>query len=247
MGFKASHYPDLARVEDNYFWFGSRNKLIIWALNRYFPGFENLLEVGCGTGYVLSGIGKAFPSARIVGSEIFVAGLAFAAERLPEALLIQMDARHIPYADEFDVAAAFDVLEHIDDDEAVLQNMYRTIKPGGGLLITVPQHRWLWSYNDDHACHVRRYDRDELHRKINAAGFAILFSTSFVSLLLPVMMLSRGRRKSIQPPDPLNEFHISPLTNLILAGVSSLERALIRLGITFPVGGSRLVIARKLL
>lgn len=244
-GFKPSYFAQLAPLEEANFWFRSRNRLIVWALKEYFPSLQSLLEVGCGTGYVLSSIASAFPSAVLVGSEIFVAGLPFAAERLPRAHLIQMDARHIPYVNEFDVATAFDVLEHIEEDQAVLDNLYCAIKPGGGLLITVPQHQWLWSSNDNYACHVRRYNRDDLHDKITSAGFTVLRSTSFVSFLLPAMILSRWRGKLDKTFDPLDELRIGPLTNRALEGVSTIELAMIKKGINFAQGGSRLIVARK--
>nr|VFK12098.1 MAG: Putative methyltransferase [Candidatus Kentron sp. LPFa]VFK28151.1 MAG: Putative methyltransferase [Candidatus Kentron sp. LPFa] len=54
------------------------------------------LEIGCGTGFVLSGIAEAFPEAKLVGTDAFSAGLAYAARRVPGAALYQMDARCLP-------------------------------------------------------------------------------------------------------------------------------------------------------
>src|SRR5712671_302402 len=119
-GFEASYFPGLAALEAGNFWFRSRNRLIAWALRHYFPEAERFLEIGCGTGFVLSGINDAFPEINLHGSEIFSSGLSFAAERLPKAQLFQMDARRIPFEEEFDVVGAFDVIEHIKEDEQVL-------------------------------------------------------------------------------------------------------------------------------
>ncbi|WP_416049426.1 class I SAM-dependent methyltransferase [Cupriavidus basilensis] len=244
-GFKAEYFGQLVRLEEGNFWFRSRNELIIWALRKYFPGLESFLEVGCGTGFVLSGVSRAFPDARVVGSEIFSDGLAFAAARVNRAQFLQMDARRIPYVDEFDLVAAFDVIEHIDEDEVVLENLCRAIRPGGGLLITVPQHQWLWSAADTYACHVRRYSAQDILEKLVRAGFEIIRTTSFMSLLLPAMLFSRQRAGSPEDFDPLAEFEISSTLNWTLKAILSLERQLIRLGVNYPVGGSRLVIARK--
>ena len=65
-----------------------------------------------------------------------------------------MDARRIPFEDEFDVIGAFDVLEHIKEDEQVLVQMHRAVKSGGGIMLTVPQHMFLWSEQDVQAHHV---------------------------------------------------------------------------------------------
>jgi SAM-dependent methyltransferase len=246
-GFKADYYSELARLEGGNFWFRARNELILWAVQKYCKDFQSFLEIGCGTAYVLSGVAGAYPQARLCGSEIFVAGLGFAAERLPSADFVQMDARDIPFRNEFDVIGAFDVIEHIEEDERVLVQMFAALTPGGCALLTVPQHPWLWSETDEYACHVRRYRAAELHRKVKAAGFEIVRSTSFVTVLLPALMASRLARKKGQGRefDPLAEFGITPWLNDTLARVLEAERAAIRGGLNLPIGGSRLVVARK--
>jgi 2-polyprenyl-3-methyl-5-hydroxy-6-metoxy-1,4-benzoquinol methylase len=84
-----------------------------------------------------------------------------------------------------------DVLEHVKEDERVIGQIHGALKPGGGAIIAVPQHPWLWSPADEAACHQRRYIRNELERKLQNAGFEILRSTSFNALLLPAMFASR--------------------------------------------------------
>lgn len=244
-GFLPESFEGLARVEAGSFWFRARNELIQWALSKYCSGFRSLLEVGCGTGFVLSGISKAFPSAKIVGSEIYTAGLAFAARRVPTAELLQMDARTLPFSREFDVIAAFDVIEHILEDELVLRNFHRAIKPGGICLITVPQHKWLWSPVDEEACHKRRYTSKELHNKIDAAGFQIVRSSSFVTLLLPLMMLSRLAARHNGKNGGSKDLELNRTVDGVLEAIMRVEKLLITFGISLPFGGSRIVIARS--
>lgn len=245
-GFKDAYFDELAQLEAKNFWFRSRNRLIQWALRRYFPRAQNFLEVGCGTGFVLSGVSSAFPRLKLGGSEISSVGLAHAARRVPGAQLCQMDARAIPFADEFDVLGAFDVLEHIHEDEAVLHQMYRAVRPGGGMLLTVPQHDFLWSRTDAHACHVRRYAAQDLAAKVDAAGFRVERMTSFVSLLLPLMMASRAWQPGADAQyDPLAELRIGSVANALLEKIMDAERLAIRAGLNFPAGGSLLLVARK--
>jgi SAM-dependent methyltransferase len=245
-GFKSAYFSELARLEAENFWFRSRNELIVWALKKYCKGFRSFLEVGCGTGFVLSGVAQAFPGTTLLGSEIFTAGLGYAAARLPSANFIQMDARNIPYRDEFDVIGAFDVLEHIEDDVKVLREAHSSLKDNGYLLITVPQHDWLWSPVDEYACHIRRYSASELHTKLETVGFEIIRTTSFVSMLLPAMLLSRLKQRHAQPNiDPANELKLSAGFNAFLYKVMQVEVGLIRSGINLPIGGSRLVVAKR--
>lgn len=246
-GFRPEYFAELATLEAGNFWFRSRNALIVRALRRHVPNLQSFLEIGCGTGFVLSGVAAAFPEAALAGSEIFSAGLPHAAKRVPKAEFMQMDARSIPFQSQYDAVGAFDVLEHIAEDEKVLAQIHRTIKPGGTIVLTVPQHPWLWSRQDEMACHVRRYTAGDLRRKVEQAGFTILQETSFVSLLLPIMWLSRrfGRRTQDQALDPLAELKIGELANRLLRTVMDIEQFTLNCGIRFPAGGSRLLLARK--
>jgi SAM-dependent methyltransferase len=245
-GYKAKFYDEYAHLEETHFWFLVRCRLIVWAFRKYGSNLSSFFEIGCGTGFVLQALNQAFPSLRLQGSEMLTSGLYYAAKRLPAGAFIQMDAREIPYIGEFDAIGAFDVLEHIKEDDVVLQQAYEALKSKGVLLITVPQHKWLWSSIDEYSCHVRRYSAKELHLKIEAAGFKILRSTSFVSVLMPVMVLSRvSKRDPNREIDPLAELKISQPVNRLLGALMSVESWLIRAGVNFPFGGSRLVIAQK--
>jgi SAM-dependent methyltransferase len=245
-GFEADYFSRLAKMEAGNFWFRSRNRLLIWAVLRYFPEAQNFLEIGCGTGFVLSGIREAFPKLALSGSEIFSEGLNFAGERLPGVELFQMDARRIPFREEFDVLGAFDVLEHVKEDEKVLSQMYQATRKGGGILITVPHHPFLWSASDDFARHARRYRTRELRDKVRRAGFDVVRITSFVSLLLPLLVLSRFKQRLDDKEfDPSAEFNISSLLNSTLEKILDGERTMIRAGLSLPAGGSLLLVARR--
>lgn len=245
-GFRASSFELLAALEENYFWFRVRNKMILWALGKYGASVSSFMEIGCGTGFVLQGIARHFSNIRLVGSEIYPEGITFAAERIARCEFIQMDARKIPFINEFDAIGAFDLIEHVEEDETVLQQIHQALKPDGLLILTVPQHRWLWSPVDKNACHVRRYAVRELHEKIACADFTIVRSTSFVTSLLPLMLISRiFQRGKSEIYNPYTEFQINSILNRLLEKFLDLEIGLIRMGVSFPVGGSRLVVAKK--
>jgi SAM-dependent methyltransferase len=247
-GFREEYFGALAQVEAGNFWFRARNDLIVWALQRHFPECRTFLEIGCGTGFVLSGIRSADPLIELSGSEILSAGLAFAAARVPSAQFSQMDARHIPFRDAFDVIGAFDVLEHIAEDETVIAEVAKALRPGGGFLASVPQHPSLWSPQDARAHHVRRYTARELRRKVEAAGFEVIRMTSFVSLLLPMMFASRLRIREGLSDDGFDGADVlrqPRAVNMALEAVMKIERTLIRRGLSFSAGGSLLLVARK--
>jgi SAM-dependent methyltransferase len=245
VGMQNESFHLLPCVENESFWFASRNRLIEWAVRTSFPNARSFFEVGCGTGYVLRWMVDRIPRLRVAGSELHTVGLLTAKSRLPEVELYQMDARDLPFEREYDVVGAFDVLEHIEDDERVLSQMFETARPSGGIVVTVPQHPWLWSPLDEYSQHVRRYTRRDLRAKIERAGFRIHKQTSFVSLLLPLMAFSRVRHRQATTVDPTREYRLGPRANAILGGVQRFELALTRARVPLPVGGSLLVVAER--
>lgn len=238
-------FAQLESWESDNFWFVPRNRLITNLLARYFPAAENFMEVGCGSGFVLSAISNMKPWRRLVGSELHPSALSIARARLGHhAEFVQLDARAIPAHSVFDVIGAFDVLEHVEDDAAILAAMYQAIRGTGGIVLAVPQHPWLWSNTDEAALHVRRYRRGELERKVQAAGFRILFSASYTALLLPLMAASRLRRTP--KADSLRaQFELPTFVNAALRAVLQFEVSLTLGGVHFPAGGSRVIVAAK--
>ena len=229
-------------MEGNSFWFRSRSRLIEWALGRYLPQVRSFLEVGCGNGFVLAELHARRPDLRLTGTDLYPEGLRIARARLPHVPFVRADAVCLPLAGSYDAVGIFDVLEHIDDDERVLGELFRMVRPGGGLLITVPQHRMLWSAMDDLACHRRRYARRQLIDRVTAAGFEITRVSSFVSLLVPAMFASRYNRRTA---DVRGELSLPGPLDRTCERIMDVERALIRMGISWPVGGSLLLVGSR--
>lgn len=244
-GFEATSFELLAKLEPSSFWFRSRNRLVLQLLHRYFPAAKRLLEIGCGTGFVLDGIRKARPELELTGSDLHDAGLTFASQRLTGVPLYQIDCRRLPFKTHFDVVCALDVLEHITEDETAIAEMFRAIRPGGGAIISVPQHPGLWSAGDDFAHHKRRYTRHELGNKLRAAGFDVRLMTSFVFLLLPAMTAARARQRRRKTYDPMTEYGAPRWIDRAFEVTLEAERWLISRGMSLPAGGSLFAVAVK--
>jgi SAM-dependent methyltransferase len=243
--FPAESFAHLPEQEERSFWFRARNELILWALARYFPRAESFFEVGCGTGVVLKAMRDRFPDLSLEGAEPFAAGVEVAQSRLPGVRVHRLDGRALPFAEEFDVVGAFDVLEHVREDDVVLAEMHKVLKPRGGILVSVPQHPRLWSAVDEFSRHQRRYRKGDLVAKIESAGFEILRTSSFVSLLLPVVAFSRWRDRGKTEYDPATEYRLPARVDRAFSGIMSLERGLVARGVSFPAGSSLLVVARR--
>lgn len=221
--------------------FTIRSTLLPWLKSK--PEiFGFVEEIGCSTGYVLSGMRQAFPEVALSGSEVSCVDLKFAENARVERRCFK--SMRAPFRFETRIGS-FDVLEHINEDEQVLREMWAAVRIGGGIIVTVPQHTFLWSKVDEVAGHVRRYRARDMVEKISRTGFKVVRATSFVSLLLPPMMVSRLRQRKARSRVAQEEFALGRFANSILERILDMERGLIRLGVSFPVGGSLLVVAVK--
>ena len=244
-GFPSQAFDELSKQEDSSWWFLSRNQIIIWAIKKYAANFKDFLEIGCGTGFVLQAINRTFPGNNLFGDEYFEEGLEHAKKRLPEASFRCLDATQMQDQARYDAIGAFDVIEHIEDDKLVLLRCFQALKKDGFLFLTVPQHMWLWSSFDEYSCHVRRYSSLELMQKVEQAGFQVVTSSSFISLLVPLMWLSR-RRLSQKKEESMMELKLSSWLNIFFKMVMKVEIMLLKLGAKFPIGGSLILVAKKL-
>lgn len=116
------------------------------------------------------------------------------------------DIRALPFADaRFDLVAAFDVIEHVEDDRRAFGELARVLKPGGVLLCAVPLHAAQWTSFDACVGHARRYAPEELRARLAEHGFEIEQSAVFGMqpnhpglLDYAVRMLTRHRRRAMR-------------------------------------------------
>lgn len=243
-------YEHLKELEGSSFWFSIRNALIKYVVEKYFPRKRNFefLEIGCGSGFVLKYL-KQFSGFRLTGADIYLNGLKFAAKRVPGIPLIQLDAVQMNIKNKYHAIGMFDVLEHISEDTKVIGNISKALKKSGLFLLTVPQHRILWSKVDEIANHKRRYARKDISRKLESNGFRIVFCSSFITTLFPVFLLIRKMknldRKDASFDNVINELKTPTILNTMLEYITRIDLYLINLGLPLPYGGSLMILAEK--
>lgn len=184
---------EMYAVEMNHWWFvGKRilfKRLLATELRR---GGLRILDVGCGTG--------------ASASDFAVYGEVWATDRSTEALAMARsrgvpkvfvaDAARLPVASHsFDLVLAFDVLEHVDDDQAMLADIARVLKPGGSVAIHVPAWPSLWSPHDDALGHKRRYTRGSLRTLLGQSTLDTDYlGWASASILAPALAMRTARR-----------------------------------------------------
>ena len=86
----------------------------------------------------------------------------------------------LPYREgAFDLVAAFDVVEHVEDDRRVFAELTRVLQPAGRLIFSVPLHPALWTAFDGYVGHARRYEPDALRAMIASHGLEVEKSVVF--------------------------------------------------------------------
>lgn len=248
--FDAEAFEFLFEMEQKHFWHVGRKEIILSVLKRNVLNLEKIrmLEIGCGNGNILGHLKQN--GINIEGGDIFLEGLNFCRKRAGSVALYQIDILALPFNDDFDVIGAFDVLEHIDDDEKALVEINRALKTGGSLILTVPAHRFLWSYFDEASRHQRRYNKPELVTKLEQAGFAVKKVSYYMfflfSLLAAIRLIGNWRRhnkRTITIKESM-ELKTIPVINELFLVLFRLEGLMIR-HFTLPFGVSLIVLAEK--
>jgi len=205
-------YDRMAALDQQHWWYRARRQVLAALITRRAlpPPDAQILEIGCGTGHNLPMLGQF---GRVEAVEVDPAARALAEQRLGRAIrsaplpeIGDLPERH------FDLVGSFDVIEHIEDDEAALASIARLLKPGGRFVMTVPAHQWMWSAHDVVNHHKRRYSKTGLTRLIAGSSMRLEAVGYFNSLLFPVAVAARlaGKLRGTDqsddslPPAPLN-------------------------------------------
>lgn len=208
---KRAQIENMADLEDNHWWFRERRHIIAKAIEGI-PA-STALDIGAGAGgntRVLEAAGW-----RATALEFSDAGVELGRARGLD--VVQGDARDIPFPDDsFGLVVAYDVLEHITEDDKVVAEIARVVRPGGRVLIAVPADPRLWSPHDEAIGHVRRYTRPELVRLFDSPRFRINEVRSWNVLLRPVVA---RRRKQITDND------LTPVPKVVNGALSLIIKA----------------------
>lgn len=230
------------RLQDSHWWFRGRRATLEALMRRYDSPAGAILDVGCGTGANLAWL-SAFGEARGLDpaeeavSACRAKGLAADYGSLPDP--------KVPPGS-VDTVTLFDVLEHVEDDAAMIRAISDALRPGGKLVMSVPAWGWLWSGHDVTHHHKRRYRAGELRAKLASAGLVPL-RVSYANMLLspPIVaarILERASRRGGQAESGLAP--VAEPLNGLLARIFSLEAAVVP-RLALPFGISIVAVAEK--
>jgi SAM-dependent methyltransferase len=254
--------PLLQRMQQDHFWYRGRHRFLLEAVHRRIRKSKSqarayrVVDLGGGCGgwlrYLMAE--KNFAVERATLADSSSAALALAGECLPpEVERRQVDLMELPWSNEWDMAFLLDVLEHLPQEQAVLEQIRESLVPGGLLFVTVPALRRFWSWNDDVSRHLRRYSRRDFAELSEACGFRLLDARYFMFLLSPLLIAARlatSSRVRCQTEQQTRELVAKmhaiphPVVNETLAAAFGAETPLGHL-VRFPWGTSLLAVLER--
>ena len=238
-------FAHMAATEATHWWFVGRRSVIDAVLDGIeLPKDGTILEAGCGTGGNFATLARR---GHITAFDPHIDALAFAQNRHPEVDIRQGALpSELPYDEgSFDLVAALDVLEHVEDDRSSAHSLVSLVRPGGWLLVTVPAHQALWGSHDRRLHHRRRYGRQQLLRLFADCDVDLVRITPFNIVLSPIAIVYRvGER--LLGFDLGNQERLLPRPiNATFGSLFRLESTLVRRGVPIPFGLSYAAIYQR--
>ena len=233
------------KLENSYWWFVARNRIVYELINKKCDLAEGVdfLDAGCGTGGFSKILAERY---NVVGLDSSELALQYCRKRGLENIY-QCNLQEFPHED-WNVKAItmLDVLEHIEDDVSVVKEAYDILPDGGYFVTSVPAYKWLWSRHDLQHMHYRRYTKSQMKNLLAGAGFKIIYSSYFNTLLFLPAALKRLTQKQafskdseLDPVDRVPKFLDALFRNIFMA-----EKAILP-SFSFPFGLSIIVIGKK--
>ena len=243
---KPAEYRRMYEAEEAQWWYAGQREiasaLLGPALGAEAPRPRRLLDAGCGTGFNLLALGRL---GRATGIDLAPEAIAFCRERGVRAVRASLLALPFPDA-AFDAVTSFDVVYHawVTDDRAAVAEMARVVRPGGLLLVRVPALQVLWGAHDTEVQSRHRYTRAELRALLEGCSLRVERATYCNSFLFPLLLVRRALDRLLGREGSDVSFLPPPL-EWAFARALIAEAALVRAGISFPIGASVVALARR--
>ncbi|WP_159947153.1 class I SAM-dependent methyltransferase [Rhizobium sp. 18065] len=249
VSFPTDTQSELAKVEEISYWFAHRNNIIADVV-ALFPPNGPIFDIGGGNGFVARGlIARGYDAMVIEPGHLGT--ISCTSRDVPVVRAAFQDI--VPPKERTSAIGLFDVLEHIENDDAALFRLNQTLIPSGMLYVAVPAFQSLWSQEDIDGGHFRRYSVSGLREKLNRAGFEVEFETYFfASLVLPMFFLRTlptklGVRSHVNMKQTAAEHSLpkGPIGHWLSRSFEK-EQQLISGGRSVSYGTSCIVAARKI-
>jgi len=230
-------YEKMYKMEESYWWFAGKRYLVESFIRKYYKQKNklNILDVGCGTGIIMSTLSKYGKVYGIDASELAV---KFCQKRKLKNVK-KAFVQNLPFKDnQFDIVTCLDLLYHkaIKDDLKAMKEINRVIKKGGRLVLTDSAMMCLYGAHDLAHHGIRRYSKEELKEKLLKSGFKIEKISYYNTALFPFVLIKRKIEKFLKPKKSKSDVQdINPIINWILKKLFKFEFFFLKF-IDYPFG-----------
>ncbi len=245
-------YEQFRDLEETHWWFRGRRTVYFGLLRHYLAQNRpaRVLDLGCGMGGFLPGLAQFCE--RVYPADISVESLVHCTERGFDQGVV-VNGYTLPYADNsFDLICMFDAIEHIPDDNCVMREVARVLRPGGSIFVSVPAYQFLFANNDRIAQHQRRYTRPRLNKVFEQAGLQVQRNTHTNVFLFPLILPAVLGIKTLEKlfskqADPQHTNLSWPIPKFVHDGLHAIFAAELPFSKRFdwPVGHSIAAVAQK--
>jgi SAM-dependent methyltransferase len=242
-------YDEIFKLEQDHWWFCAKRKIVLSIIQKYLPLNSErkdlgVCDLGCGCGMMLMDISKTGYS--VIGLDSSNLAIEYCRKRGAEVFYAEMTQK-IPLSDNsVQCITLLDVLEHVEDEQKVLSEIIRILKPGGIVICTVPAYSWLWTKRDDFHHHKRRYQKKGLLKLFNYFPEFEIILESYINCFLFLPALFERIIKKMFPPDSHGDLTIPRFgLNRLLKSIFASERFIVNRNLSLPFGLSIILVARK--
>jgi SAM-dependent methyltransferase len=209
--------------EEGHWYYASKARAVMQALGDRQPG--QILDVGAGSGF----FSRMLLRDTSAQSAICV-DTGYAEDWSESHFAKPITFRRASPIGEADLVLLIDVLEHVDDDVALLRELAASAKPGTRFIVSVPAFSWLWSQHDEFLEHRRRYTLSGILGALSVAGLEpragfYMFAAIFPAVAAHRLWKRRWTAGETAGSD-LRQHH--SWTNAILAGLCLAESTVAR-------------------
>ncbi len=244
-----NYYLEYYELERAHWWFLARTKLLETQIQKLLKPISKpkILNIGAATGASTLWLQQF---GEVVSVEYEKDCIAFVKEKcglvLEEGSILALNFA----ANSFDLVCAFDVVEHVADEQLAMQEMNRVCAPNGHVVVTVPCFMSLWSKHDEVNHHFKRYTLAELE-DIAPTALEKVFASYFNSILfIPIYLVRKTANlfpKLLKREGTGSDFGLvkSKILNNFFYLLFVSENIFLRNKISLPFGVSAMAIWKK--
>lgn len=191
-----------------------RKEIVCSMINRLKPNIR-FLDIGCASGdFGISLAKKGHSGVLIDFSEdaSLMVNLDLKKHKDLNLVFLKVDFNEFEIDEKFDLITMFETLEHIEDENKVLQKVYNLLNDQSTFIFSVPARKKLWGDSDEFVGHLRRYEKKEIADLLSTNKFELVKIISYGYPFLNIIRIIRDKVAKVKMEQLKNTVNKKELT-----------------------------------